>query len=307
MSQIKFNVGGRFFKCNRETILSIPDTLLSNMIADVPAPPAGRVIAQPRGQNTIFIDRNPDVFSIVLDLYRHKRLVNHKAIDPQFLRMELEFYGLDDFVYTQPAVTVLPPKIYRKLNMTCPCCFAPNSYPNIDRESCFIHPDVETKVSFTQTCKHAYNNCLHLLSELRVNPGTVQYLTLHIANNGINNTGGALTPPQSNFPGTTADATAPPSILLYSELTHFIKHTKMSKVVLTGEVGSSWSGLVVEALKNTQIEEFEMNIKLDAEAAHRICDSLDTTKTYKDKKVTLKGISDQAAKNALARRPFYIM
>ena len=108
MSQIIFNVGGRLFETGRNTILSIPDSLLATMLCDVQQAPL----------EPIFIDRDPDVFAIVLNLYRHKRLVNHNNIESEFLRSELEFYGLDEYVHKlTPSMPAEVAKSIEQLNV----------------------------------------------------------------------------------------------------------------------------------------------------------------------------------------------
>nr|ACO15314.1 BTB/POZ domain-containing protein KCTD3 [Caligus clemensi] len=60
---IDLNVGGSLFSTSRSTLTSIPDTFFSALLSDR--------IASARDKNgAIFIDRDPDLFKIILNYLR---------------------------------------------------------------------------------------------------------------------------------------------------------------------------------------------------------------------------------------------
>ena len=92
---ITFDVGGRIFRTNRSTITSLPGSLLSDMIIDCK-----------NSDDPIFIDRNPEMFQVILDYYRNKTLVNHQDIHKDLLERELDFYRLSEYVHNNRVLPV---------------------------------------------------------------------------------------------------------------------------------------------------------------------------------------------------------
>jgi hypothetical protein len=260
---IKLNVGGRLFEINRSTILSIPDSMLGDLMKNAKSDSSS---------DSIFLDRNAEIFQIVLDVYRYKRLVNHEKINDAFLRAELDFYGLEDFIYNC-APQLASPHRYRQLV----CVNEEQKLTSV------LHPDIDE--SFYPMNFLAINSLMHIISELRSNPGTIKKINLsrQQLNRNIK--------------------------LLLSELCHLVETTKKIVSISLGYVPRTWGKtFVIKALRNPYITEFDLTVEIDSEDAHSIVESMngDDAALFKNKKVNIQGIRNTATKNILARRPFCI-
>jgi hypothetical protein len=82
---VKFNVGGRHFGVSRTLIDANPDSMLSKLISET-------WVNDPK--TPIFIDRDGDKFSLVLDYLRYGS-IELPIVTPEamFLR-ELDYYGI---------------------------------------------------------------------------------------------------------------------------------------------------------------------------------------------------------------------
>jgi len=87
---VRLNVGGVRFSTSRETLTWIPDQFFSSMLS-------GRISTLKDEEGAIFIDRDPDMFRLVLSYLRTKD-IDLKGIDIRRLRHEAEFYGINPLV-----------------------------------------------------------------------------------------------------------------------------------------------------------------------------------------------------------------
>uniref|UniRef100_A0A0A9Y2Y0 BTB/POZ domain-containing protein KCTD3 n=2 Tax=Lygus hesperus TaxID=30085 RepID=A0A0A9Y2Y0_LYGHE len=83
---IHLNVGGTRFSTSRQTLLWIPDTFFSALLS-------GRISSLKDETGAIFIDRDPKLFSTILNYLRTKE-VDLSNSDLCFLRHEAEYYGI---------------------------------------------------------------------------------------------------------------------------------------------------------------------------------------------------------------------
>nr|ACO15723.1 BTB/POZ domain-containing protein KCTD3 [Caligus clemensi] len=89
---IDLNVGGSLFSTSRSTLTSIPDTFFSALLSDR--------IASARDKNgAIFIDRDPDLFKIILNYLRTRCIIgNLEKPVLKALLYEAEFYSLEPLI-----------------------------------------------------------------------------------------------------------------------------------------------------------------------------------------------------------------
>ncbi|KER23575.1 hypothetical protein T265_08567 [Opisthorchis viverrini] len=87
---VHLNVGGRKFSTSRNTLLWSGDSFFSVLLG-------GRIPSCKDEDGAYFIDRDPDLFAVILNYLRTREL-NVSGIDPITLRNEAEFYGLDSLV-----------------------------------------------------------------------------------------------------------------------------------------------------------------------------------------------------------------
>jgi hypothetical protein len=78
---INLNVGGQRFSTSRQTLTWIPDSFFTSMLN-------GLISTNRDEQGYIFIDRDPKLFSIILNYLRTKELGKQKRI---FLRIKKRF------------------------------------------------------------------------------------------------------------------------------------------------------------------------------------------------------------------------
>ena len=87
---IQLNVGGRRFTTSKQTLTWIPDSFFASLLS-------GRIPSIRDEVGAIFIDRDPDLFQVILHFMRTKE-VNPKNESVRNLRTEAEFYGLQPLV-----------------------------------------------------------------------------------------------------------------------------------------------------------------------------------------------------------------
>ncbi|KAL7530005.1 hypothetical protein ACHAXR_003267 [Thalassiosira sp. AJA248-18] len=80
---VQFNVGGKHFEISRAVLSKHPDSVLARLMSDTS-------LTQP-----IFIDRNGDVFSIVLDYLRYGNVVLPLTVPKETFLREIDYYGID--------------------------------------------------------------------------------------------------------------------------------------------------------------------------------------------------------------------
>ena len=82
---VQFDVGGRIFKTSRSLIDQHEDTMLARLMSDT---------WQEDPTKSVFIDRNGDIFSHILDYLRYGSItLPDKIVKDMFLR-DLDFYGI---------------------------------------------------------------------------------------------------------------------------------------------------------------------------------------------------------------------
>ncbi|XP_067874906.1 SH3KBP1-binding protein 1 [Heterodontus francisci] len=87
---IHLNVGGKRFSSSRQTLTWIPDSFFSSLLS-------GRISTLKDETGAIFIDRDPTVFTSILNFLRTKEL-DASDINIATLRHEAEFYGISPLV-----------------------------------------------------------------------------------------------------------------------------------------------------------------------------------------------------------------
>ncbi|KAM8706258.1 hypothetical protein ACLKA7_010520 [Drosophila subpalustris] len=83
---VNLNVGGQRFSTSRQTLTWIPDTFFTALLS-------GRISSLRDEHNAIFIDRDPTLFSIILNYLRTKD-IDIKNCEIRALRHEAEYYGI---------------------------------------------------------------------------------------------------------------------------------------------------------------------------------------------------------------------
>lgn len=78
------------FSTSRQTLTSIPDTFFTALLS-------GRISSLRDDQGAIFIDRDPKIFSVILNYLRTKD-IDLKGIDLRTLRHEAEYYAIAPLV-----------------------------------------------------------------------------------------------------------------------------------------------------------------------------------------------------------------
>jgi BTB/POZ domain-containing adapter for CUL3-mediated RhoA degradation protein len=86
---VTLNVGGKFFSTTLRTLCSHPDSTLAQMFSSPMA------VHRDLRDQTLFIDRNGDVFGLILDYLRTGVLVVPRdPVEYAILRREISYYGL---------------------------------------------------------------------------------------------------------------------------------------------------------------------------------------------------------------------
>ncbi|CAH1957869.1 unnamed protein product [Acanthoscelides obtectus] len=87
---VHLNVGGKQFSTSKQTLTSIPDTFFTALLS-------GRISSLRDEKGAIFIDRDPKIFSIILN-YLRTREIELNGIDIRTLRHEAEYYNIAPLV-----------------------------------------------------------------------------------------------------------------------------------------------------------------------------------------------------------------
>jgi hypothetical protein len=250
-----------------ETIKSIPDTTLADLISDVTELPS-----------EIFLDRDPAIFQIVLNVYRYKKLVNALHVDRQFLREELDFYNLEHFIYgfSRSPVPTSSPTEFRK--------FTVNRNPGGQYRLVNIYPDAHEEVYLRQPDE--LNDVIHLIHELKRNNGAVVRFKL--------------------------DLSVEMNALFGDILSKLILESKtiseFSIVAKNPRSSNPWIW-VTSALDNPKIVKFTLHCHLTGEDAHRIRDHIRSRKLEfpESKQIRLENVGDETVPGILSLRPFYVI
>ncbi|XP_044746905.1 BTB/POZ domain-containing protein KCTD3 isoform X3 [Coccinella septempunctata] len=87
---LHLNVGGKRFSTSRQTLTSIPDTFFTALIS-------GRISSLRDEKGCIFIDRDPKIFSLILN-YLRTREIELSGVNLRILRHEAEYYNIAPLV-----------------------------------------------------------------------------------------------------------------------------------------------------------------------------------------------------------------
>eukprot|EP00092_Neocalanus_flemingeri_P020181 GFUD01021852.1.p1 GENE.GFUD01021852.1~~GFUD01021852.1.p1 ORF type:complete len:711 (-),score=193.62 GFUD01021852.1:199-2331(-) len=87
---IHLNVGGRRFSTSRQTLTQVQDTFFTGLLS-------GRIQTLKDEQGAIFIDRDPELFRLILNYLRNRSLA-FDDVNFKDLRHEAEFYGIAPLV-----------------------------------------------------------------------------------------------------------------------------------------------------------------------------------------------------------------
>uniref|UniRef100_U5EQL8 Putative seta binding protein sb1 n=1 Tax=Corethrella appendiculata TaxID=1370023 RepID=U5EQL8_9DIPT len=87
---VNLNVGGKKFSTSRQTLTWIPDTFFTSLLS-------GRISSLRDENDAIFIDRDPNLFSIILNYLRTKD-IDIKSCDIRVLRHEAEYYNISPLI-----------------------------------------------------------------------------------------------------------------------------------------------------------------------------------------------------------------
>ncbi|KAJ8963275.1 hypothetical protein NQ318_018742 [Aromia moschata] len=87
---LHLNVGGKRFSTSRQTLNLIPDTFFTALLS-------GRISSLRDEKGAIFIDRDPNIFSVILN-YLRTREIELNGVDIRTLRHEAEYYNIAPLV-----------------------------------------------------------------------------------------------------------------------------------------------------------------------------------------------------------------
>ncbi|KAJ6641901.1 BTB/POZ domain-containing protein KCTD3 [Pseudolycoriella hygida] len=87
---VNLNVGGTKFSTSKPTLTWIPDTFFTALLS-------GRISSLRDDTGAIFIDRDPHLFSVILN-YLRTRDIDLKQIDIRVLRHEAEYYNISPLI-----------------------------------------------------------------------------------------------------------------------------------------------------------------------------------------------------------------
>lgn len=91
---VNLNVGGTRFSTSRQTLTWVPDTFFTSLLN---SERNGRLSSLRDETDAIFIDRDPKLFSIILNYLRTKE-IDIKSCDIRVLRHEAEFYNISPLI-----------------------------------------------------------------------------------------------------------------------------------------------------------------------------------------------------------------
>lgn len=86
-TRVRFNVGGYRYETTIETLLKYPDTLLGRMFQ----PENAQLLPD---EKEIFIDRNGEVFPVILNFYRNGTIIIPPNLSPEQVEQELDFFQI---------------------------------------------------------------------------------------------------------------------------------------------------------------------------------------------------------------------
>jgi len=87
--RIVMNVGGKKFETLLETLRKYPNTMLGAMFSSSVA------IAVPDENGEYFFDRDPKMFEVILNFYRHGKIIVPANRSAEMVKEELDFFGIN--------------------------------------------------------------------------------------------------------------------------------------------------------------------------------------------------------------------
>jgi len=87
--RVVLNVGGKRFETLLETLRKYPNTMLGAMFSSSSC----MAIADEHGE--YFFDRDPKMFEVVLNFYRHGKIIIPSNRSPDMVKEELDFFGIN--------------------------------------------------------------------------------------------------------------------------------------------------------------------------------------------------------------------
>jgi len=99
--RVVLNVGGKRFETLVDTLQKYPDTMLGAMFS-----PRGIVIAVPDDKGEYFFDRDPKLFDIILNFYRHGKVLIPENRSYEMVKEELDFFGIGERTTLESAIGV---------------------------------------------------------------------------------------------------------------------------------------------------------------------------------------------------------
>ncbi|XP_053214439.1 BTB/POZ domain-containing protein KCTD3-like [Panonychus citri] len=91
---VNLNVGGNRFSTSKRTLVSIPETFFTCLLSDHQQ----LIKSLKDSTGAFFIDRDPKIFTVILNYLRTRQLINLDNIPIDVLLHEAEFYGLTPLV-----------------------------------------------------------------------------------------------------------------------------------------------------------------------------------------------------------------
>jgi len=86
-ARVVLNVGGKKFETLVETLKKYPNTMLGAMFLSN--------MAMPDDRGEYFFDRDPKIFEVILNFYRHGKIIMPQNLSPEMVKEELDFFGIN--------------------------------------------------------------------------------------------------------------------------------------------------------------------------------------------------------------------
>jgi len=83
---VVLNVGGKRFETLMDTLRKFPHTMLGAMFS------SGLAVSDECGE--YFFDRDPKLFQVVLNFYRHGKIIIPANLSSEMVKEELDFFGI---------------------------------------------------------------------------------------------------------------------------------------------------------------------------------------------------------------------
>ena len=101
MEIIRVNVGGVKFTTSATTLASEPGTLLSKIFNPLESKDfegIGYNMAQKDEDGDVFFDRDPEMFKIILEYLRNRKVYKWEGVEWEKIKDEATYFGIDSLV-----------------------------------------------------------------------------------------------------------------------------------------------------------------------------------------------------------------